>query len=199
MSNFETRTGVVIAIFAAFMAVSDLFAGKYGDDEIIGTNDKANAYQWYQSKSIKESLIEGEIALLTTLSETGAITEKASGSVKTHIEKLAKKVEKYQKEKKEILLGSNAVGKENWVQDIDGEFGKIIGAKEIEAKLESLGMAGDKFDMASLFYQISLVVGAIALILKNEKVQTFFFWGMVGLGSLGAVFSVWAFKIVGLI
>lgn len=199
MSNFETRTGVVIAIFAAFMAVSDLFAGKYGDDEIIGTNDKANAYQWYQSKSIKESLIEGEIALLNTLSETGAITVKASGSVKAHIEKLAKKVEKYQKEKKEILLGSNAVGKENWVQDIDGEFGKIIGAKEIEAKLESLGMAGDKFDMASLFYQISLVVGAIALILKNEKVQTFFFWGMVGLGSLGAVFSVWAFKIVGLV
>ena len=199
MSNFETRTGVVIAIFAAFMAVSDLFAGKYGDDEIIGTNDKANAYQWYQSKSIKESLVEGEIALLTTLSETGAITDKASNGVKAHIEKLSKKVEKYEKEKKEILLGSNAVGKENWVQDIDGELGKIIGAKEIEAKLESLGMAGDKFDMATLFYQISLVVGAIALILKNEKVQTIFFWGMVGLGSLGAVFSFWAFKIVNLI
>lgn len=199
MSNFETRTGVVIAIFAAFMAVSDLFAGKYGDDEIIGTNDKANAYQWYQSKSIKESLVEGEIALLTTLSETGAITDKARNGVKTHIEKLSKKVEKYEKEKREILLGSNAVGKENWVQDIDGELGKIVGAKEIEAKLESLGMAGDKFDMATLFYQISLVVGAIALILKNEKVQTIFFWGMVGLGSLGAVFSVWAFKIVNLI
>lgn len=199
MSSFETRTGVVIAIFAAFMAVSDLFAGKYGDDEIIGTNDKANAYQWYQSKSIKESLVEGEIALLNTLSETGAITAKASDSVKTHIEKLDKKVEKYQKEKKEILLGSNAVGKENWVQDLDGEFGKIVGAKEIEAKLESLGKAGDKFDMASLFYQISLVVGAIALILKTEKVQAFFFWGMVTLGTFGAVFSIWAFRIVGLV
>jgi hypothetical protein len=54
--SFEIKCGVVIALFAALMSISDLFAGKYGDDEILLTNEKASAYLWYQSKSIKETL-----------------------------------------------------------------------------------------------------------------------------------------------
>lgn len=199
MSNFETKAGVVIAIFAACMAVSDLFAGKYGDDEIIGTNDKAAAYQWYQSKSIKQSLVEGEAALLKSLLDNGAIAGKSEAGIQDHLDTLEKKIQKYEKEKKEILLGSATVGKENWVQDVNGELGKVVGAKEIEQQLQGLGQAGDKFDMASLFYQICLVVGAIALILKNEKMQKIFFAGMIALGLFGASFTLAAFKMVGLI
>ena len=57
-SSSEMRCGAVIAIFAALMAITDLLAGKYDADEIIGTNDKAMAYSWYQSKSIKETLVQ---------------------------------------------------------------------------------------------------------------------------------------------
>jgi hypothetical protein len=39
------------------MAITDLLAGKYDADEIISNNDKSMAYSWYQSKSIKETLI----------------------------------------------------------------------------------------------------------------------------------------------
>lgn len=198
MSNFETRTGLVIAVFAAFMAVSDLFAGKYGDDEIILTNDKAAAYQWYQSKSIKQSLFEGESSLLQSLQEHDAIKTESQKGIQSHIEKLNAKVTKYEKEKKEILLGSQGVGQENWIQDVDGELGKVIGAKEIEKQLVQLSQAGDKFDMASLFYQLCLVLGAISLVIKNEKMQKFFFYQMTGLGVCGVAFTIWAFFIVGL-
>lgn len=196
MSNFEIKTGVFIAIFAALMAVSDLFAGKYGDDEIMNTNEKAAAYQWYQSKSIKQSLAEGEISMLNSLVDAGAINPKSLDGVNSHVSKLKTKVVKYEKEKNEILLGSQKVGKENWIQDIDGELGKVVGAKEIEASLKTLGKAGDKFDLASLFYQICLVIGAIAIILKHEQVQKFFFYFMLVLGCSGAFFTYSALTII---
>ncbi|WII73343.1 DUF4337 domain-containing protein [Bdellovibrio sp. 22V] len=192
-NNFEMRCGVVIAIFAAIMAVSDLVAGKYGDDEIIGTNEKAAAYMWYQSKSIKETLVEGEKSLLVSLKEAGAIEAKAAPGVDRHITNLERKILRYKKEKNEILKGSQSVGPENWVQDLNGELGKIIGAQEMEAHLASLGKAGDRFDMASLFFQVCLVLGALSLVLKKEKLQMVFFSGMCLLGVLGAGISLWAF------
>ncbi|MFI3217247.1 MAG: DUF4337 family protein, partial [Methylococcales bacterium] len=90
-SSFEMRCGAVIAIFAALMAITDLLAGKYDADEIIGTNDKAMAYSWYQSKSIKETLVQGEISLLKSLKEANAIQKSAIIGVDNHLADLAKK------------------------------------------------------------------------------------------------------------
>ena len=120
-SSFEMRCGAVIAIFAALMAITDLLAGKYDADEIIGTNDKAMAYSWYQSKSIKETLVQGEISLLKSLKEANAIQKSAIIGVDNHLADLAKKSVQYKKEKDEILRGSKTVGQENWVQDVGGE------------------------------------------------------------------------------
>lgn len=191
--NFEIRCGVVIAIFAALMAMSDLIAGKYGDDEIIGTNDKAAAYNWYQSKSIKETLVEGEKSLLESLKEAGAITPPAIKGIDNHIANLKQRIIRYKKEKNEILKGSQAVGQDNWAQDVNGELGKVIGTEEMEARLAILSQAGDRFDMASLFFQICLVLGALSLILKEVKLQYLFFTGMCLLGIFGTGISVWAF------
>lgn len=195
--NFEVRCGVVIAIFAAIMAVSDLVAGKFGDDEIIGANDKAAAYMWYQSKSIKETLVEGEKSLLQSLKQAGAINSASIKGVDGHISQLDRKILRYKKEKNEILKGSKTVGPENWAQDLNGELGKIIGAQEIETHLASLSTAGDRFDMASLMFQVCLVLGALSLILKKPSLQTMFFSGMCVLGFIGTGIAAWAFISVG--
>lgn len=191
--NFEIRCGVVIAVFAAIMAVSDLVAGKYGDDEIIGTNEKAAAYMWYQSKSVKETLVEGEKSLLESLKKAGAIKPSAEQAIDSHLVSLQKRILRYKKEKNEILRGSQTVGPENWVQDLNGELGKIVGAQEMESQLAMLSTAGDRFDMSSLFFQLCLVLGAMSLILKKQSLQNLFFAGMCLLGCIGSGISLWAY------
>ena len=42
-NGIELRLGLFIAVFAAVLAISDLFAGKYGDDEIIAQNEQTKA------------------------------------------------------------------------------------------------------------------------------------------------------------
>lgn len=71
--EFEIIAAITLAIFAAVLAVTDLGAGKYGDDEIIGANAKANVYAWYQSKSVKQSLVEGQRDMIKTLLVSGSI------------------------------------------------------------------------------------------------------------------------------
>lgn len=151
-NNFEIKCGIVIAIFAAVMALSDMFAGKS-----ISANTVVN--------------------------------------LKSHTDRLTKKIDRYKKEKAEILKGSSQVGKDNWVQDVDGKYGEVIGAQEYEKKIEILGSAGDQFDLSNLFFQICLVMGAISLVLTKPKLREVFFYVMISLGLLGTGYSIMALNI----
>ncbi|MDO9280585.1 MAG: DUF4337 family protein [Pseudomonadota bacterium] len=83
--RFELLAGLTLAVFAAVLAVVDLGGGKYGDDEIIGTNEKASLYQWYQSKSIKQAIVEQQQGLLTALLDAGAVAPAGIGAVTAQI------------------------------------------------------------------------------------------------------------------
>ncbi len=192
----EKRFGVVIAIFAAFLAVTDLGAGKFGDDEIIAHNEKSNAYQWYQAKDVKKSLKDGERAMLESLVAADIIKDASKEALQKRIAALKNDVTKYDKEKKEILIGSKAVGESSWAQeDKEGKLGNITGAREYQILAEKLGGAGDIFDFATLFLQITLVIGAIGLMLQEVKLKNNFFNLMMLLGVIGSSLSVWAFYI----
>jgi hypothetical protein len=193
-NRFESLCGVTIAVLAACLAITDLGAGKYGDDELIAHNDKNSAYLWFQAKSIKETQVEGQKLAVETLLEGGVIAAEHRASTEALVAKLQEKLDTYKREKTEILLGSKAVGESNWVQDVDGQFGQVIGAKQYELIAAELGNAGDAFDYACLFLQLCLVFGAIALVLKAPRTKQMFLVGMVGLGLLGIVLSVVAFR-----
>ena len=193
--SFEIKCGVLIAIFAAVMALSDMFAGKYGEDEIKFINEKSSSYMWYQAKSIRETNVEGQRDLINTMIEGKSANDPAVAKLKEHTTQLTQKIERYEKEKKEILLGSSKVGEANWVQDVDGKLGQVIGAKEYEEKIEILGRAGDQFDLSNLFFQLCLVMGAISLVVKKEKLQSVFFYVMIALGVIGSIFSAVALNI----
>jgi hypothetical protein len=194
-NHLERKIGLTLALFAAILAVVDLGGGKFGDDEIIGTNEKASLYQWYQSKSIKQSIIEQEVQLLHGLLDAGAVTPAGQSALAQRLSRAEQSVKRYDLEKREILLGSAAVGPNQQVLEVDGAKGQIIGTKPWEQKLETLGLAGDKFDLATLWLQIALVFGAISLILNSEKLKMSFYYALV-IGSLiGTGFGIQAFQI----
>lgn len=194
-NKFETKCGVLIAIFAAVMAITDMFGGKYGEDEIKFINEKSSAYMWFQAKSIRETVTAGQRDMINTLLENNAIGESSASKLKIHTEKLDAKVAKYEKEKNEILMGSAGVGQENWTQDVGGKLGQVVGALEYEKKIEVLGLAGDKFDLSSLFLQLCLVMGAISIVVKKPHLQKTFFYIMLSLGIIGSVYSILAMNI----
>lgn len=196
--RFETFFGVALALFAAVLAVNDLAGGKYGDDELKMTSEKTSAYLWYQSKGIKESLAEGQRDTLEALLASGAIDKDHKGALEKTVTDLGKKLERYEAEKKEILAGSKGVGPEGQVLDVDGEKGKVVGVKEMEKELETLGSAGDRFDTATLFLQLCVVFGALGILVQRKALKRAFFIAMVVGGVLGAAASITGFVKVGI-
>lgn len=192
--KFEVICGIVIALLAAILAVNDLGAGKFGDDELIAHNQKNNAYLWYQTKGIKETLVEEQSNTLQALVAAGSIRPEQLATVDNLIKKLDDKSKRYGKEKAEILQGSSAVGQANWAQDVDGAMGKVTGAKEWETKADALSKAGDWFDLATLFLQICIVLGSVSLIIQHDRMRNLFFAGMVVLGIIGLTVSVFAYS-----
>ena len=192
-SGFEVLCGLTLAILAAILAITDIGGGRFGDDEIIAHNQKTNSFNWYQAKAVKESLIEGQRDMLKVMMDSGAIPAKAQDQMTVLMSTLNKEIDRYKKEKAEILRGSESVGESAWVVEQDGKLGQVKGALEWEREAEKLGAAGDTFDLAVLFLQVCLVMGAISLIWKGERMRNFFYATMVGLGALGSYFSAVAF------
>lgn len=193
--NIELLLGVLIAVFAAVLAINDLGAGRFGDDEMIAHNQQAKQYSWYQSKSIKQNLHENQIDLLETLEHTSLINKESKTILDSVRENKIKDIKRYKKEKKEILLGSQVVGKDNWMlEDDSGALGNIIGAKEWENTAEVLGKAGDYFDLSTLFLQICIVFGAISLVIQKLSTRKVFMYLMILIGIIGSVFTILAYQ-----
>jgi hypothetical protein len=193
--KFELLCGLSIAIIAAVLAISDLAAGKFGDDELLAHNEKGSAYLWYQSKGIKETLVEGQRDTLQALLAADSIADAQKPAVQQLLTKLNSRVERYGREKNEILKGSAAFGRAKWSQEVDGQLGLVVGAAEWEAKAAALGQAGDLFDYAALFLQLSLVLGAISLVTQSNKPRIGFYACTVLLAVIGAGFSIAAFRL----
>jgi hypothetical protein len=185
----------LIAIFAAVLSLNELVAGKFGEDELKYTNEKTSTYLWYQSKGIKEGIAEGQRDLLRALADAGAIARGAERSLASLADKLDEKVARYARERREILLGSKAVGPEQWAQEVNGSLGQVTGAKELEQLVVKLSEAGDRFDLATLFLQLSLVAGALGLLVNQLLVKRLFLAVLVGLGLAGATYSFLGYRI----
>lgn len=121
--GLEMRLGLFIAVFAAVLAISDLYAGKYGDDEIISHNEQTKAYNWYMSKSIKQGMEEGHLNILLSMVAGGMVAEGKMHAVDSLMSVSKSEIARYGREKKEILVGSAQLDSTQWAQDKNWEDG----------------------------------------------------------------------------
>ena len=193
--RFEVICGVTIAVFAALFAITDIGARHFSDDELIANNEKATAYQWYQAKTIRETIVESQGDTINLLIEAGVVSPEKSAAVEDLSAHATVEAARYAREKNEILLGSKAVGEENWAQDFNGEMGEIVGAAEWDTRARKLGAAGGKFDLATLLLQLSVVLGPISLVSSAPIVRKSFFRATILVGLVGVIGSVHAFSV----
>ncbi|SHK29242.1 protein of unknown function [Maribacter aquivivus] len=192
----EAIGGVLIALFAALMAISQMVNGELEEEMMIAHNNVVSYSSWYQSKSIKESLKESELDYLSTLIESGIVKEENRPVIEQRIAIVKDKIVKYESEKTEILLGSEHVGKENWVQDIEGEMGIITGVKQWEKLTRTYDYATKKFDYALLFFQICIVLGAVCIIIYDSPVlQKGLIVLMIIFGISGTFLSIYGYTL----
>jgi len=175
MSRVDFHLGVSVAIVAALVAVVDLVNGRLGDDQIIAVQEKDSAFVWYQAKSIKETLAEGNRNTLETLEESGLIANERKDAVDRLIKHNDLEISRYRREKTTILEGG----------PIDGQT--IPGARYWEARATALDHAGDAFDVAMLFVHLALLLGGIGVAVQHPKFERVLLRIVIGLGVAGVI------------
>ena len=194
LERTETIGGILIAVFAALLAIAELVNNNLEEEMMISHSQFVNYSNWYQSKSIKQSLKESELDYLNALTETGIIPEDKIKNINAKIAQTKGMVLKYEAEKTEILVGSSNVPREHWAQDLDGEMGKIIGINEWEKLTQDYETATKKFDLGKLLFQICIVLGAVCIIIRdNKKLQKNFIVLMLAFGAIGILISTYGF------
>src|SRR5262249_19816789 len=176
--KFESVCAVILAAFAAVLAVTDLTSDKFNDDEVAARIKTNDGFLWYQAKGIKANSSEDMEQLLKALESSGSIEGDKRAAIDTEIKTLDVHLARYKKEQKEILEGSDKVGQANWAQEVDGQLGQVTGAKEWEAQANGLNSSGDISNFAKGFLQLCLVMGAICLVFDQEKLKRVFFFMM---------------------
>ncbi|MFL5728907.1 MAG: DUF4337 family protein [Cytophagaceae bacterium] len=198
-NKMETWCGLLLGVFAAILAIANVGGGKYGGDEIKAVIAKGEAYAWYQSKSIKENMYEGQMDLMKSFVSAGIIPSDKTAGIDSLLKKLSKKIATKEKEKNEIMKGSDNIPKEEWVQEVmneetgKNEMGKVVGVKDWDSAIAKLGDACDLFDKANLFLPICLVMGGICLISPSDQGRKTFFGAMILLGLIGSVYTAYGF------
>lgn len=189
--NKEMRIAYFIAFFAAALSFIDIGANGYWDREIVGVNKKMTEYSLYHSKILKETLIQAERDLLFDLMRAGAVVAQDTGIVHERLRKFDQDLNTIRRQQTELMNGSLPDTPEQWAMpSIKGELGKIKGLKNWEHEVEVLDVAGDKFDLASLLPELSLVMGAMGFIVSLPKAKNLFRWLMVGFGFGGILFGL---------
>jgi Domain of unknown function (DUF4337) len=192
----EAYAGVLIAFFAAMMAISDLVNSNVEEEKNKAESKQNSYFSWYQSKSVKQSLQENELSTLEMLIKAGLVKAEKEAVVKEDIDKIKDNIKRYKKEKKEIMEGSSTLPESEWVQDLDGQMGKIVGVNQWEKIADKLDNATNKFDISMLFFQISLVLGAVCVVIyDNPKIQKMMIYLMVISGIAGIIFAAYGYHL----
>lgn len=192
----EALSGILIAFFAALMALSQMLSNNLEEKMMIAHNKMASYSNWYQSKSIKQILKEGERDYLSTLLSTKMITDENQPEILNKLNNTKDLIIKYEAEKTELFVGSKNVPRSYWAQDLNGEMGKIIGVREWESITDQYEKATQKFDLGMLFFQISIVLGAIGIMLhRNPIMQNMFILLVIICGLLGAVIALYGYSL----
>jgi hypothetical protein len=195
--RYQLICGVALGILAAVMAINNIGGSRWGDEEIKAANEKGTAYAWYQSKGIKESLVENHRDNVVAQLASTLVTGGQRKALEKDLERLNAELKRYKLEKREILLGSATVGQNNWSIEHNGKMGNVKGAKDWEDTLSRLEEAGDIFDYSAIFLNMAIVLGSISLLMTRKRVRSGFFFGMIGFGILGTYYLVDAFVFVG--
>jgi len=256
-NRFEVATGIIIAFFAAVLALTSLGGGNTSKGQMVCQTEKGSAYELYNAKSIKASIVYGQKDSLESLLRSGIIGKEHTKDIEQQVETLTKSAQRYNAAGQEILDGSKLTAlqkievqafeneilgklsekadrdyvssfyqkdKENqfyvlkgkvdfrevdrlfsvavtktgyksprWVQDLNGEYGVLIGGNEWFDKSNAIAAADSLFDMASLFLQLYLVIGAISIVFKRKLMKHLFFGGLLFFGGIGSIYTICGF------
>ena len=161
----KDKAGMVIVVMALFLAVTTYFANSFSGAVLKNMLKATDTYAFYQAKSIKQSIAEGQLE-----------DAKRSGN-RAQVEKLAAKIERYETDpakgegKKELLAKAKAF---EAARDDASKHSPWLTFAAMVFQLAIVLLSASILAVNNKMYQASLVVGGIGLVLLSQGIWLWF-------------------------
>jgi hypothetical protein len=155
----KDKAGLVIVFMALFLAANTYLANTFSGTAQTNLLQASNTYGFYQSKSIKQTLAEGQLE------------EAKKGTDKARIEKLEAKIARYESEpatgegKRELLAKARALED---ARDEARAHGPWLTFSGMLFQLAIVLLSASILSVNNKMYKASLGVGALGLVLMAQ-------------------------------
>ena len=158
-AQIKDKAGLVIVFMALFLAANTYLANGFSSTAQTNLLQASNTYGFYQSKSIKQTLAEGQLE------------EARKGTDKARIEKLEAKIARYESEpatgegKKELLAKARA---QEAAREEARAHGPWLTFSGMLFQLAIVLLSASILAVNNRMYRASIGVGAIGLVLMAQ-------------------------------
>ncbi|MEJ6022622.1 DUF4337 domain-containing protein [Ramlibacter sp. PS4R-6] len=158
IAMFTAVIATIGAIFAYMGGATQANAGLYKNNAAIKKTEASNQWNYFQAKSTKQSLAEVSRDLAPNAADK---------------EKYQAKIDRYEKEKKEIQANAEKIEAD---------------AKDWDKQSDAQMHLHHRWAQATTALQVAIALAAIALLTKKKWLE----WGMFGMGAIGVAIGALA-------
>jgi hypothetical protein len=161
-AQIKDKAGLVIVVMALFMAITTYFANSYSGAVMKNMLKATDTYAFYQSKSIKQTIAEGQLVNTTDLERRQA---------------LQKKIDRYESEpatgegKVELLAKARAY---EAARDESAKHGPWLTFASMAFQLAIVLLSAAILSVNNKMYQFSLGVSVIGMVLLSQGIWLWF-------------------------
>ena len=160
-AQIKDKAGLVIVFMALFLAANTYIANGFMSTAQTNLLQASNTYGFYQSKSIKQTLAEGQLE------------EARKGTDQERIEKLEAKIARYESEpatgegKRELLAKAQA---QEAAREAARAHGPWLTFSGMLFQLAIVLLSASILAVNNRMYRASIAVGAVAMILLSQAI-----------------------------
>jgi len=160
-AQIKDKAGLVIVIMALFMAITTYFSNSYSGAVLKNMLKATDTYSFYQSKSIKQTIAEGQLE------------DAKQAKDKARIEKLEAKIDRYETDpekgegKKELLAKARAY---EAVRDDAARHSPWLTFASMAFQLAIVLLSASILAVNNKMYKISEVVAVIGVLLLCQGI-----------------------------
>lgn len=182
--KFRNMAALLIAIFAAVLAIGSLGGGNVAED-MVHANIKANdMWAFFQAKNMRQTMYEVAVdEIRMQMAMPGVAPE-----VRARLEQTARDYEAT------IARYDDEPDREAPADSLRGEGKKQLAARArmYERQREKAEAQDANFDYSEVALQLALVLGSVAILASSRPVL----WGSAGLGLVGFILMINGFTLM---
>ncbi|MBF0522264.1 MAG: DUF4337 domain-containing protein [Candidatus Omnitrophica bacterium] len=144
--NWVKWAALLTTVLAVLTAISSLKSGGFGSRVQVLTAQENNKWAYFQSKSVKQHIMETKSDLLEIELKKSSNDAELSNFIKDKLASCTKDIARYDKEKKEIENDALALSKQGTLA----------------------GRHGGNLGLAVMFFQIAIMMSSVGALLKRK-------------------------------